>query len=404
MSAIPIVVAFQGRATSGYGNAWEQLVRQTSDELLRLVGVAPSVKSAAPALHIPEPPASTWAIQDRDFAVAEQVRRYLPSAPDGDFYTALILGVEHGGATDGMNSLLGETWFQKDTTWAIAHEWGHMAGLVDLSVGFVDPFMATDTIMAYGSVNKFPDQMTTFFTWSEMDRIRQSRWWDRKAPPLLYPEAEQVPWYMTPQDFNTYVGANDPMIVMLHVAQGWESTIRQWANSAFTGAWWHFTVTLDGRVLQHLNLTTAGRHAPPWNFSSIGIEHEGFSGNRMTTAQAAASKRLTKWLCATLNITYDRWHIKAHADTGDPTRQNDFNIPALRDEHYAFLWQPDLISQPIEQPPEVDVQTRRLSDGEAIGAFNEVAEKFGNILIDDKAEIVTSPTPGEKWYIFKVRA
>jgi hypothetical protein len=218
---------------------------------------------------------------------------------------------------------------------------------------------------------------------------------------MLYPEAEQVPWYMHPDDFNAYVGTNFPTAVVLHIAQGWESTIRSWANSAFNGAWWHYTVALDGRVLQHLQHSTGGRHAPPRNFDTIGIEHEGFSGNPMTPAQAAASKRLCKWLSTVLGIPYDRQHFIPHADIDPVTRANDFNTPTLRGEHYAYLWLPEPIIVP---PVEDDVETRRLTDGEAIAAFNEVANKFGHILVNDKAEVVTSPTPGEKWYIFKLPA
>ena len=183
MSAIPLVAVFQGGPRPPLG-AWMSAAERASDEMLRLVGAAPSVRHTEHLLSIPEMPASTWSLQDRDFAVVEQVRRHLPVAPAGDFYTVLVVGVEYGGATDGSVAMLAESWLRENSTWGIAHEWGHMAGLVDLSIGFVDPFMARDTVMAYGSVNHFPNDMATYFTESEMSRIRESRWWDRKDVPL----------------------------------------------------------------------------------------------------------------------------------------------------------------------------------------------------------------------------
>lgn len=176
-----------------------------------------------------------------------------------------------------------------------------------------------------------------------------------------YPQAEWVPWRFnngTGQAF--FLGRNKPVAVVLHVMEGWASTARQWALSGHYGASWHYTVALDGSVMQHLEHRDGGYHAgiasppaptPTWslwqgstvnvNNYTIGIEHEGFSGNGFPPAQAAASKALCQWLAAELGFPYDREHFPPHADIDLVNRANDFAPPAMREAHYAYMFEED---------------------------------------------------------------
>ena len=179
---------------------------------------------------------------------------------------------------------------------------------------------------------------------------------------IRYPDAELVPWQYQRQDGTPgfYIAANTPIAVVLHTMQGYISTARTWATTG-TGriASWHFSVGRDGSVLQHLNLRDGGFHAgitdrqaatnpPTWplwkgpginvNHYTIGIEHEGFSGEPFTEPQAAASRKLCQWLAEVLEIPLDREHFPPHADIDTVNRVNDFNTPELREVHYQYLF------------------------------------------------------------------
>lgn len=71
------------------------------------------------------------------------------------------------------------------------------------------------------------------------------------------------------------------------------------------GSWrnpvsWHFSIGLDGRVLQHYDLTQSPWHAGSrtTNRRFIGIEHEGVKGQLVTGVQLGASVGLVKALAA----------------------------------------------------------------------------------------------------------
>lgn len=174
----------------------------------------------------------------------------------------------------------------------------------------------------------------------------------------LYPGAEYVPWkYESPQGPTYFKDANQPIAVVLHIAQGYATTARSWAVTGHYGASWHYTVARDGSVMQHLQHKHGGYHAgipataptPTWplwkghgvnvNTYTIGIEHEGFSGDGFTPQQRVASRNLCKWLADSLGIPFDRLHFPAHADIDLINRPNDFGPPAFREEFYGYLFE-----------------------------------------------------------------
>lgn len=189
-----------------------------------------------------------------------------------------------------------------------------------------------------------------------------------------YPGAEWVPWATS--DFRPayYNDINKPEAAVLHVAEGWASTIRQWAKDGYARASWHYTVCKDGKVMQHLDHNDGGYHAgieeirydgtpnpkPTWklwkgwgvnvNTYTIGIEHEGFSGQPFTKEQEHASRELCRWLSKELNIPLDRDHFTYHGTIALIDRANDFNTPALRDKFYEFLLEPEKKPEPKPDP------------------------------------------------------
>jgi len=180
-----------------------------------------------------------------------------------------------------------------------------------------------------------------------------------------YPAAEWVPWrYISDSGQPAYFkGVNRPEAVVLHVMQGYMSTARQWAIVGHYGASWHFSVGRDGSVMQHLDFEDGGYHAgipdtapsPVWplwkghgvnvNLYTIGIEHEGFSGDGFTEAQRLASRDLCKWLAGELGFPYDRDHFPPHADIDLVNRPSDFAPPDGREAHYQYMFEEESMSE-----------------------------------------------------------
>ena len=214
---------------------------------------------------------------------------------------------------------------------------------------------------------------------------------------MIYEQAEWVPWkrYDDRGQITYWQGVNKPVAVVLHIMAGYASTARQWAGDGHYGASWHFTVSRKGNVMQHLELDDAGYQAgipdsapdPTWplwrghgenvNWYTIGIEHEGFPGEPFSPEQAAASKALCKWLAETLAIPFDRDHFPPHADIDVVNRVNDFNIPALREAHYAYLFEEE-----DEMTPEEKARMDRLEN--LVGAWG-YRDKAGTVLTGQKA-------------------
>lgn len=182
-----------------------------------------------------------------------------------------------------------------------------------------------------------------------------------------YPEAEWVPWRYTNSVgqvtfyANVMSKENPPRGAVLHIAEGYTSTARQWAINGHYGASWTFWVGRDGHVLQHLDMEHGGYHAgitdaqaaaspPTWarwrgrginvNSYTVGIEHEGFANDRgFTPAQAESSIRLCRWLAGLFGWEWgDRSRFPPHADIDLINRVNDFGYPDVREAHYARMF------------------------------------------------------------------
>jgi hypothetical protein len=198
---------------------------------------------------------------------------------------------------------------------------------------------------------------------------------------VRYPNAIWQPWKYESSEGPTYFkGLNKPIAAVLHIAQGHASTATAWAAQGHYGASWHYTVCLDGTVLQHLEHEDGGYHAgiasppaptPTWtlwkgpginvNWYTIGIEHEGFSGNGFTEPQRTASRELCHWLATELGFPWTREHFPPHADIDLVNRANDFGPPAYREEHYQFMFEEDELS--AEDKARLDAIEKVLNGG-----------------------------------------
>ena len=180
-----------------------------------------------------------------------------------------------------------------------------------------------------------------------------------------YPKAIWRPWrYLatSPAEHvgkpTYYANLNHPRGAMLHIMQGWMTTVLRWADIGFYPKSWHYSIGRDGTVYQHLDHKHGGYHGgitsakardypPRWrlwrgasinvNHYTIGIEHEGLAGQPFTAAQAKASIELCLWLADLFEWPVDEDHFPPHAAVDLRDRPNDFNIPALRPGHYAQL-------------------------------------------------------------------
>lgn len=176
------------------------------------------------------------------------------------------------------------------------------------------------------------------------------------------PFAQWVPW--RPRDeygrVTYYEGLNSPIAAVLHIAQGYMSTARQWALEGHYGASWHYTVGRSGEIMQHLEHGDGGYHAgitdqkaydypPTWklwkgpginvNHYTIGIEHEGFLGQPWTEAQRQASKKLVHWLADVEHWPLNEDRFPPHAAIDLVDRPNDFDYPGNRAAYYEYLFE-----------------------------------------------------------------
>jgi N-acetylmuramoyl-L-alanine amidase len=135
------------------------------------------------------------------------------------------------------------------------------------------------------------------------------------------------PYFGYPQGTHGRKGQKVIAIVN-HIMEGTLAGTDAWFNSAENtgGVSAHFGVGKDGRIHQYVGLNDAARHAgivknPSWallkpdvnpNLYTIGIEHEGFSGEAMPEAQFKATLALHKWLIEIFDLEVNKDTIIGH--------------------------------------------------------------------------------------------
>ena len=222
-----------------------------------------------------------------------------------------------------------------------------------------------------------------------------------------YPEAERVPWlYPSPDGRPTYYkGLCVPKAVVLHVAEGYQRTARQWALEGYYRASRHFSVAIDGSIMQHLDFQDGGYHAgisaehakqhpPTWelwegpnqnvNLYTIGIEHEGFYQSVLSDPrQKAASKALCQWLSEELGIPLDEAHFPPHAAIDTVNRANDFSTPERRAQWYAELTEDQMSSKEYDALVEAVFGTQGRMDELKANGIGSLETRVSNFESND---------------------
>lgn len=112
---------------------------------------------------------------------------------------------------------------------------------------------------------------------------------------VYYPKATLVP--ADPENIGGDLSPNKVRLFVVHVAQGSsQSGIDAWFKDPKAQVSAHFSVSRFGTVHQHVPLTRIAWAERDYNDVAVSIEHLGFSGDKLTRPQLAASLRLLTWL------------------------------------------------------------------------------------------------------------
>src|SRR5258708_16852944 len=98
-----------------------------------------------------------------------------------------------------------------------------------------------------------------------------------------------------PINVNYSKGGNVPRLHIVHIMQGTLAGTDAWFRDPISTVSAHFGVGKDGTVIQWVNTEDTAWHAVAANHKSIGVEHEGFSGEPLTHLQLQATAELFGW-------------------------------------------------------------------------------------------------------------
>jgi hypothetical protein len=107
---------------------------------------------------------------------------------------------------------------------------------------------------------------------------------------MRYPGAE---W--RPISINYRSGGNIPTLMIMHVMQGTLAGSDSWFRDPRAQVSAHFGVGKGGTVYQWVDTHDTAWHAMAANHRSIGVEHEGDTGEHLTAAQVEADEKLFAW-------------------------------------------------------------------------------------------------------------
>jgi len=117
-----------------------------------------------------------------------------------------------------------------------------------------------------------------------------------------------------------------PELIVIHIMDGTLAGTDAWFANRDSKVSAHYSVGKRGEVHQHVDERHTAQHAGVVdrpsrklvkagvnpNFYTIGIEHEGRSGDALTQAQLKASAELLADISRRWRITLDREHVIAH--------------------------------------------------------------------------------------------
>ncbi len=109
---------------------------------------------------------------------------------------------------------------------------------------------------------------------------------------MRYPDAQWVG--AAPEDFS--VGHIGHRRIVIHIEQGSESGTDNWFHNPASYVSAHFGNPRVGRLQQFVDTDQMAYHCAQWNGDSIGIEHEGYSGQRLNANQLKNLRALLLWI------------------------------------------------------------------------------------------------------------
>jgi N-acetyl-anhydromuramyl-L-alanine amidase AmpD len=108
---------------------------------------------------------------------------------------------------------------------------------------------------------------------------------------MFYPNAEKR--LLT---VNHTTGGNTPRLMIMHIMEGTLAGTDAWFHNPASRVSAHFGIGRDGKIVQWVDTNDQAWHAAAANSYSIGVEHEGVSGNPLTDPQLDADAELLSWL------------------------------------------------------------------------------------------------------------
>lgn len=106
-----------------------------------------------------------------------------------------------------------------------------------------------------------------------------------------------------------------PRLVVVHVAQGGEAGIVPWFHNPKAEVSAHLFNPKVGPMLQFVDLTQTAYAEMAYNDESISIEHEGFSGERLTVGQVQRLRAAAHFLHRAFGIP-PKWRDDAFSGPG----------------------------------------------------------------------------------------
>lgn len=98
-----------------------------------------------------------------------------------------------------------------------------------------------------------------------------------------------------PLEVNYSRSGNQPRLFIVHMMQGTLEGTDSWFRNPRSEVSAHFGVGRDGTIYQWVDTEDIAWHAVAANPHSIGVEHEGYSGQPLTARQLDATGELLAW-------------------------------------------------------------------------------------------------------------
>lgn len=174
-----------------------------------------------------------------------------------------------------------------------------------------------------------------------------------------------------------------PEAIVIHIAEGWLNGAYEWFNNPTSNASSHYMVGKNGVIWQFVEDEDTAWHAggvnqPRWsllkpkinpNLYTIGIEHEGFTGDKWTNEMYEATSELIAELCSKYKIPLDRNHIIGHNQINSVTRANcpgiGVDIDLLIEKAKTKYDDPMIIKELNEKILQLEQQINKIADSNA---------------------------------------